>query len=74
MNVKEGMRSFAHKVGSIFDVQLYNIVISGAKLFMDIAILPGSVAGILFALDKITEEQGKHITAWNFDKAYNLKP
>ena len=72
MNVKENMCSFARKVGSIFDAQLYDIVVSGAKLFMDIAILPGSFAVLLYGFNIISEGNAKKIAKWDFKDTWKL--
>lgn len=72
MAMKENMRSFTHKVGSIFDAQLYNIVVSGAKFFMDIAILPGSFAVLLYGFNMISEDNAKKIAKWDFKDTWKL--
>lgn len=71
MNVKENMRSFAHKVGDIFDANFYNIIVSGAKLFMDIAILPGSFAVLLYGFSIIDKNKAKAIASWDFKNTYD---
>ena len=72
MAMKENTRSFTHKVGSIFDAQLYNIVVSGAKFFMDIAILPGSFAVLLYGFNMISEDNAKEIAKWDFKDTWKL--